>query len=101
MPLRAINCRENSNMVKVALKDIDFEAVRRIAYIAAVSAPLVIFGACSQQAPSGDTSGDTSQEAAPAPDEAAPPADEAAPPADEAAPPADEAAPPADSPPSE
>jgi len=72
-------------MVKVALKDMDFEAVRRIASIAVVSLPLVILGACGQNSSSGDVSGSAEKEATPpaaAPSEATPPSgDEAAPPA--------------------
>ena len=81
-------------MVKVALKDVDFEAVRRIASIAVVSLPLVILGACGQNSSSsGDVSGTAEKEATPPP---APSGDEAAPSGDEsAAPSGDEATPPA------
>jgi len=80
-------------MVKVALKDMDFEAVRRIASIAVVSLPLVILGACGQNSSSGDVSGSAEKEATPpaaAPSEATPPSGDetAAPSGDEAAPPA-------------
>jgi len=77
-------------MVKVALKDIDFGAVRRIAYIAAISAPLVLVAACSQEKSGGDVSGTANPTpAAPATtsdssgqsQEAAPPAEQPAPPA--------------------
>ena len=55
-------------MVKVALKDVDFEAVRRIASIAVVSLPLVILGACGQNSSSsGDVSGSAEKEATPPP----------------------------------
>jgi hypothetical protein len=75
-------------MVKVALKDIDFQAVRRIAYIAAVAAPLAILGACGQQSGTGDVSGTANKEATPpaaAPEqgqEATPPAEQPAAPAE-------------------
>lgn len=64
-------------MVKVALKDIDFEAVRRIALVAAVTAPLAILGACSQQSDQGSVSGTANQETTPP--AAAPSGDQAAP----------------------
>jgi hypothetical protein len=77
-------------MVKVALKDIDFGAVRRIAYVAAISAPLALVAACGQNSNSGgDVSGTANPEpAAPAatPDTGSQP--ETTPPADEATPPA-------------
>jgi hypothetical protein len=95
MPVRALTYRENSNMVKVALKDLDFEAVRRIASIAAVCVPLAILGACGQNSSSsGDVTGTAEKEVTPP---APPSGDEATPPStdESAAPSGDEATPPA------
>jgi hypothetical protein len=77
-------------MVKVALKEIDFGAVRRIAYIAAISAPLVLVAACSQEKSGGDVSGTANPTpAAPAATpESSGQSQEAAPPAEQPAPPA-------------
>jgi hypothetical protein len=95
MPVRALIYRENSNMVKVALKDMDFEAVRRIASVAAICVPLAILGACGQNSSSsGDVTGTAEKEVTPP---APPSGEQATPPSgdESAATSGDEATPPA------